>query len=540
MSRLVPATATGWLGPWPATDFALAPPAPLDALTPAERYYFDSRCIAVPRPGLPLAGYARGQRAAADVIQWGAHPTPEALAARAALVLLGAPLVADEARLDASATTITLDGRTQPFTLVPRLPLNRSWFDASSAAFFAARSLRIRAMLDGATVVASTLWPEEFGLATTPPRMPLAAEMAPALALRAHMREDDGGGAELPFAVHGLWEREGWAGDWKDKPVLAVIVNGAQGDDDEAWGGHFAIATGRTTPGGAIADLIVDNFYTLDVESEKGILAAPVPLDAYLGELNSGQAWYRPSYVLVAALASNDALALVQGAFDRVYRQFWRHQLAYRHSTMNCAGVSVDVLRALGLPVLPRTPERRWRAWFALPWVALTQRSLFKARLACEYLAEDVTRLLPAAAFEETCAALLGLAAAPAPRRTGARAGARGERSDSPAGYGPLAVLLERDLDAIALLRIPQFPSSRRFGSYPVVSADEYFAAIPGDPADMEVVPVPPRPFPRELRDDDLLPRPREASDVVLAVWIAALAVLVVVTVIVVVHALPG
>src|SRR5574337_1326056 len=168
------------------------------------------------------------------------------------------------------------------------------------------------------------------------------------------MREDRRGGATLPFAVHGLWERAGWTGEWKDKPVLAVIVNGAQGDDDEAWGGHFAIATGRSTAGGAIADLVVDNFYTLDVESEKGILAAPVPLDAYLGDLNSGQAWYRPSFVLVAALATADALALVQGAFDRVYRQFWRHQLRYRHSTMNCAGVSVDVLRALGLPVARR------------------------------------------------------------------------------------------------------------------------------------------------------------------------------------------
>src|SRR5207248_1465173 len=38
---------------------------------------------------------------------------------------------------------------------------------------------------------------------------------------------------------------------------------------------------------GAISDWIVNNFYTLDTESEKGILPAMVPLDNYLTDLNS-------------------------------------------------------------------------------------------------------------------------------------------------------------------------------------------------------------------------------------------------------------
>ncbi|MBS0325697.1 MAG: hypothetical protein JSS46_04005 [Proteobacteria bacterium] len=513
---LVPATSAGTLGPWDAADFELAPPATLDGLTPSERFYFDRECVAVPRRGMALAGFARGVRAAADVAQWSRSWQPGTEAAHPALVLLGAPLRADRAMLDASARTVTIGGRTHPFALAPRLPLNRSWFDASSAAWFASRSLRLRASIEDSTVVARTLWPEDFALGGTLPPAALAADRPLPLALRAWMREVPRGGADWPFAAHGIRERDGWTGDWKDKPVLALVVNGAQGDDDEAWAGHFAVATGRTSAGGSIADLVVDNFYTLDIVSEKGILAAPVPLDAYLGDVNSGQAWYRPSCVLVAALASDAALALVQGAFDRVYRQFWRHQLAYRHSTMNCAGVSVDVLRALGLPVPVRAPPRRWRAWFALPWVTLTQRSLAKGRLACEYLAEDVTRLLPAAAFEEAGAMLLSLAG---------NAGAPRAGTDASAGNaGPLARLLARDIEAIALLRIPQFPSSRRFGSWPVASADEYFAAIPSDPAKMEIVPVPPRPFPRELRDDDLLAPPREPSDLPLAAWTIALA----------------
>ena len=80
------------------------------------------------------------------------------------------------------------------------------------------------------------------------------------------------------------------------------MLNGAQGDDDEAHAGHFALVTGRVQDDGAIGDWLVNNFYTLDTESEKGILAAPVPLDNYLADLNAGQAWYRPSYMLVAVL----------------------------------------------------------------------------------------------------------------------------------------------------------------------------------------------------------------------------------------------
>ncbi|MGH8802119.1 MAG: hypothetical protein ACREX6_07460, partial [Casimicrobiaceae bacterium] len=93
-------------------------------------------------------------------------------------------------------------------------------------------------------------------------------------------------------------------------------------------------------------------------------------------------------------------------------------------------------------------------------------------------------------------------------------------------------------MEAIALLRIPQLPSSRRFGTWPVVSFDEYLAAIPSNPAEMEVVPVPPRPYPRHLRDDDLLPPPRQPSDLPLALWAGVLVALVALAVVGAVHAL--
>ena len=92
------------------------------------------------------------------------------------------------------------------------------------------------------------------------------------------------------------------------------------------------------TPGGpgAINDWITNNFYTLDAESEKGIIAAMLPLDNYLADLNSGQAWYRPSYLIVAVLKRERVASQVQGALERTYNQFYRHQLLYDHATMNC------------------------------------------------------------------------------------------------------------------------------------------------------------------------------------------------------------
>ena len=118
--------------------------------------------------------------------------------------------------------------------------------------------------------------------------------------------------------------------------------------------GHFALVTGRVQTDGAIGDWLASNFYTLDSESEKGIVAAPVPLDNYLADLNAGQAWYRPSYLIVAVLSRPRAAALLQSALGRVYNQFWRHQLVYYHPSRNCTSISVDTLRALGFPVAAR------------------------------------------------------------------------------------------------------------------------------------------------------------------------------------------
>jgi hypothetical protein len=283
------------------------------------------------------------------------------------------------------------------------------------------------------------------------------------------------------------------------------MVNGAQGDDDEAHGGHFAIVTGRVQPDGRIGDWLVNNFYSLDVESEKGIIAAPVPLDNYLADLNSGQGWYRPSYMLVAVLKDERAAVLVQSAINRVYNQFWRHQLVYYHPNENCTSISVDTLRALGWSVPRRGPASRILAWLGFPFVVLKELSVGKAKLAFDYLRTDQTRLMPAAALEEIFGSLLAL-------------GKLGN-GDAGTNEGPLANMLAEDLDALAFVRFPQFPSSRAFGDAPAVSPWEYRSLIPNDPALVQIVPVPPRPFPDELRDPDLLAAPWRPSDYAALVW---------------------
>jgi hypothetical protein len=493
-------------GLYPASDFRLTDGRCKDCPTiPQALWYFQRETIAVAKPGLPVAAFGTGVPAIADLRAWLAARDAAAAPEYPPLVWVAARHVVAGARLAADATTLEgPTGRLQA-SLAPKIALNRSYFDPSSAAFFGARTVKVRGEIADGSIVIRALWPEDFRLDRAPPAQPLAANLPATGALRALMRCVPGGGATSPFAASTLWQRDPAPPSVPPgRAVLGILVNGAQGDDDEAHAGHFALVTGRTREDGAIGDWLVNNFYTLDSESEKGILAAPVPLDNYLADLNSGQSWYRPTHLLVAVLARDRASALVQAALNRLYNQFWRHQLVYRHATMNCAGISVDVLRALGWNVPARGPASRLVAGLGFPFFAVKERSVAKACVAFDYLTEDQTRLLPAAAFEETGASLLSLVAGAAP---------------AAAGTGPLAPMLAVDVDALVFVRIPQFPSSRPFGDAPAVTVREFHARVPAEPGLMQIVPVPARPFPPALRDADLLPEPRPASRYAAMIW---------------------
>lgn len=496
-------------GLYPAADFAVGTSGA--EVQPALRqaaWYFSRETVAVPRDGLPLAGYETGVHAFDDVRHWTAARAADAKIDYPPLVWVAAPQVLRHARLGEGGRVVDAPGgATTPLQLVPKIALNRSYADASTFAWFGDRALTLRGTAGDTGFVARTLWPEDFRFGPAAPPLRALPPGAPADALRSLMREEPQGGAQSPFAAMTLWQRPGSSenkpADWAGRPVIGLMVNGAQGDDDEAHGGHFAIVTGRVQADGQIGEWLVNNFYSLDVESEKGIIAAPLPLDGYLGDLNAGQSWYRPTTMLVAVLNDERAAVLVQSALNRVFNQFYRHQLVYYHPNQNCASISVDTLRALGWDVPARGPSSRVLAWLAYPAMAVKDRSIQKGRLAFDYLRTDQTRLMPAAALEEAFASLWAMTGGDTPTAAG----------------GELATMLATDMQALAFLRFPQFPSSRAFGNAPAVSTWEYRTLVPSDPAQAQIVWVPPRPFPDELRDPDLIPAPWTPADWASLVW---------------------
>ena len=142
--------ASAWIGPYAASDFTLTSGdgAPL---RPPAKLYFAKEWIAVPRPGVPVAGFGEGVTAFSDVGQWSARATATVMPARPALVWVAAPQLKTGVRLAEDAKSITAGGTVTPFELVPKLDLNRSYFDASSTAFFAQRLLTVRGEMKGAT-----------------------------------------------------------------------------------------------------------------------------------------------------------------------------------------------------------------------------------------------------------------------------------------------------------------------------------------------------------------------------------------------------
>ena len=491
-------------GPFPAAHFIVTTGrAAAGSVLPQALWYFRDETIAVPAPGMPLAGFDPAMALTADLAAWRERTAIGADAGYPPLVWLGAPDVLHGASLTADGAGVTADGKAWPLTLVPRLPLNRSWFDASSLAFFRGQPLLLRGTLAEGGFVARSFWPESFALPEHPPLLALAAKPA---ALRDWLRALPQGGARAPFAVESVWRRPGSAGVQPGQAVLGLMLNGAQGDDDEAHSGHFAVMTGAVGEGGGIADWLVNNFYSLDTESEKGILAAPVPLANYLGDLNAGQAWYRPSWLLVATLRRPATVVHVQAAFGRVYNHFYRHQFAYQHARANCTGISVSTLRTLGWRVPGRGGESWLTAIFGLPLLALRDRSLAKGKAMFDYLTEDRTRLYPAVAFAEIGADLL-----------------RRVRGENPRPASDFEQALGADIDEILLVRVPQFPSSRAWGDSPAEDSVEYRARVPHDPAQRQIIPVPPRPFPPELCDPRSPKEPPLRSDYAVAAWAVVL-----------------
>lgn len=487
LAKPVAADLDGALGLYAAKEMQLANGKCQNCPTiPQAKWYFEQEMIAVPAANRPVAGYSPTEPAQQDVRQWITQPGKDDLDALPPLVWLGSSQVVTQAALSEDGKHIKLGGgETIGFGITPKISTNLSYYDASTQSYFSQRPLRLRGETvkeaDGSDkFVARTIWPLDFSLPATIPLQKLSQGETLQTLVQAEQ-----GGAKSAYSTRVLWEHQpGQARDWAGKAVVGLMLNGAQGDDDEAHGGHFGVVTGRYEADGNWSRWLVNNFYNLDSFSEKGIVAAVTPMDKYLMDLNNGQSYYRPSYMLVAVLKSDRPARQYQAAINRVYNHFYRHDFVYNHSQANCSGISLDTFRSLGWNVPERGDAGLPKASAAYVYVAATSTSLADGRKIYDYLSEEATRLYPAVAFDAMGNDLLALAQ----NRSG-RTLSNFEKE------------LGDNLEALIFVRIPQIPSSRAFGLAPVYSFDQYMKQAPEDRSQWKIVPTEPRPFPAQLRE---------------------------------------
>jgi hypothetical protein len=442
---------------------------------PQTLWYFRHETFAVPIPGLPVSRIDASKRGADDTQALNPEALPE-------LIWTGAIQYWSQALLNAAATEVTTaQGEQLNFELVPKIASNRSYWKAETNAFLSQSPVFIRGELADQTLVARTVWPQAFKLDLTAGLQALqSGENLQSLVQFAN------GGAQSPYQSRLLWEKSpGAAQSSPGKAALGILLNGAQGDDDEAHGGHFALATGVVGVEGEYGTWLVNNYYNLATNSEKGIIAGVTPFDKYMGDLNSGQAFYRPSYMLVAVFSQPDIPKQIQALNNRVMQHFYRNDLVYDHALENCAGISIDTLRHLGWQVPERGVESVLKASAAYWYVAATERSLQKGRAMYDYLNTEMTRLFPAVAFDAIGNDLLNIA------HTG----------DTPTLASTTMQAMPQQLEALYFVRIPQIPSSRAFGLAPVYSFAQYLQQAPADRSQWKIIPVTPNPLPENLKN---------------------------------------
>lgn len=382
-----------------------------------------------------------------------------------------------EGKLNGNATAlITPDGKQIKFDIVPKIPTNLSYYNKDSIAYFANKEVIARGVLKNNNFVAKSIWLKDFNINKP---LPVSANNTPIIDM---VRKSDNN-----FGTQVLWSKNGKNIDVANKPVLAFVLNGAQGDDDEAHGGHFAVATGVFGKNGEWNNWLVNNFYGLNSFSEKGITASILPMDAYQADLNSGQSWYRPSYMLVAVLKDKKAAQIYQQSINRVFNHFYKHNFEYNHALNNCVGINMQTMRTLGWSIPKAGAENIPKAIAALPFVSITDKSLTNGKKAFDYLYAETTELYPLVGFDAVGNDLLQ----------------RIVKGQQP--KNEFEATLMQDIEAVVYIKLPQFPSSRAIGSAPVASLDEYMARVPEDKADWKIVPVEPRVFPNELKGENAM-----------------------------------
>ena len=459
---------------------------------PQALWYFQHELIAVPASTLTRHATSKvAQEPASEKINDVMPP----------LIWLGSPQVIQQTKISEQAGTLgqlnDLEDSAGPLFLVDRIPTNLSYWDDSTWAFFKQRPIRICGEMTDRGFLARTIWPLDY-------KIPQIAELKPLQANETlkSLVQFEHGGARSAYETRLLWAKNDEAKQISaGKAVIGFMLNGAQGDDDEAHGGHFAVVTGRMEADGNYARWLVSNYYNLASNSEKGIIAGITPMDKYLADLNSGQSYYRPSYMLVAVMKSDAIPKQFQTATNQIFEHFYRNDFLYDHSRENCAGISIDTLRKLGWNVPARGVESQLKATAAYFYVAITEKSLTKGRAIYDYLNTETTRLFPAVTFDAIGEDML----------LGATQWSRKLYVD----HSPVTPFMEKfgqDVEAIYFVRIPQIPSSRAFGQAPVYSFAQYMQQAPADRSQWKIVPTTPNPLPKIFESADLAKQQAQAK----------------------------
>ena len=158
------------IGLFAGTSFRLATGRCLDcAAIPHALWYFADETIAAPCPDVPVAGFTRGINAWQDVERWTATHPPGTPIDAPPLIWIGSSEIVRGASLSADGRTLAAGAKRWSFAVVPKIPLNRSYYNAASTAYLAPRSLTVRGSSHDGVFTARTLWPEDFRLDSSAP-----------------------------------------------------------------------------------------------------------------------------------------------------------------------------------------------------------------------------------------------------------------------------------------------------------------------------------------------------------------------------------
>ena len=387
------------------------------------------------------------------------------------------------------STLVFADATCRKYTLTAALPSNPTFINDATLQYFSQRLVSIRATIESSnesskapsetpiengecneTLQLRTIWPQDWRL--------LDSETQTV----AHWRNVIAVGtanASKKFTSYEIWKRQQAE---MPRSFLGLILNGAQGDDDEAHGGHLALVFGDWQKNGDISQWWVANFYNPDVVSEKGILPAITTLDNYLCDLNCGQQQYRPSWLIGCALADELPVERIYASLHETMNALYSHAFVYQHTVNNCTGLTMDALRYAGLNVPMKGPSSRLLAPFLFLYKLVQERNWEAAKSAFQYFNAERTRLLPYVGFKHSIRHIMRIL--------------RGKMLPA----SELEASLLSNTCAVYGMHFPQIPSARPLGREPVSSVFQYQNRVPGKRENWKIIPVPPRPFPDHLR----------------------------------------